>query len=169
MKLISLWQPWATIMAIGVKRIETRHWSTEYRGWLAIHATLAWNAECRKAVCEDAFSDALEPHYATGHSLDGKWLKSLRAELPFGKIVAVVRAVTCVKTEMITGGLSRLALPNIEREVTFGDYEPGRFGIITGDVFRLPEPIAFKSRQGKLLNVPAAIVAQIQQQGWTAA
>ena len=37
-KLISLWEPWATLMAIGAKRIETRSWRTPYRGWLAIQA-----------------------------------------------------------------------------------------------------------------------------------
>lgn len=29
---ISLWQPWATLMAIGAKTIETRSWSTRHRG-----------------------------------------------------------------------------------------------------------------------------------------
>lgn len=38
MKAISLWQPWASAMALGSKRIETRHWATSYRGTLAIHA-----------------------------------------------------------------------------------------------------------------------------------
>lgn len=28
MKLLSLWEPWATLMAIGAKRIETRSWQT---------------------------------------------------------------------------------------------------------------------------------------------
>lgn len=27
MKAISLWQPWASAMALGLKSIETRHWS----------------------------------------------------------------------------------------------------------------------------------------------
>ncbi len=38
MKAITLWQPWATLVAIGAKRFETRSWSTHYRGPLAIHA-----------------------------------------------------------------------------------------------------------------------------------
>jgi hypothetical protein len=36
---ISLWQPWATLVAIGAKRIETRGWSPWYRGALVIHAS----------------------------------------------------------------------------------------------------------------------------------
>lgn len=35
---LSLWQPWASLIALGVKTIETRSWSTQYRGPLAIHA-----------------------------------------------------------------------------------------------------------------------------------
>ena len=38
MKAISLWQPWASAMALGMKKIETRHWPTCYRGPLLIHA-----------------------------------------------------------------------------------------------------------------------------------
>lgn len=32
MKALSLTQPWATLMAIGAKRIETRSWGAAYRG-----------------------------------------------------------------------------------------------------------------------------------------
>ena len=38
MKALTLWQPWASLVALGHKRIETRCWSTKYRGDLAIHA-----------------------------------------------------------------------------------------------------------------------------------
>ncbi len=40
MKALSLWQPWASLIALGVKTIETRSWATNYRGPLAIHAGL---------------------------------------------------------------------------------------------------------------------------------
>lgn len=35
---LSLWQPWASLVALGAKTIETRSWSTKYRGPLLIHA-----------------------------------------------------------------------------------------------------------------------------------
>jgi hypothetical protein len=37
-KVLTLHQPWASLIAVGVKTIETRSWSTQYRGPLAIHA-----------------------------------------------------------------------------------------------------------------------------------
>jgi activating signal cointegrator 1 len=49
MKAISLWQPWATAMAMGLKTIETRSWFTRYRGDLLICSTrrepAAWERE----------------------------------------------------------------------------------------------------------------------------
>lgn len=38
MKALTLHQPWASLIAAGVKTIETRSWSTRYRGPLAVHA-----------------------------------------------------------------------------------------------------------------------------------
>lgn len=38
MKALTLHQPWASLVALGAKMIETRSWSTKYRGPLAIHA-----------------------------------------------------------------------------------------------------------------------------------
>lgn len=38
MPALTLHQPWASLVALGVKTIETRAWSTLYRGPLAIHA-----------------------------------------------------------------------------------------------------------------------------------
>lgn len=38
MKALSLWEPWATLFALGIKGPETRSWSTNYRGPMAIAA-----------------------------------------------------------------------------------------------------------------------------------
>lgn len=35
---ITIWQPWADFIVNGEKRYETRSWSTDYRGLIAIHA-----------------------------------------------------------------------------------------------------------------------------------
>jgi len=49
MKAISLWQPWATLISIGAKRIETRSWETLYRGSIVIHAAKRWSKDQRGA------------------------------------------------------------------------------------------------------------------------
>ena len=38
MKALTIIQPWATLLAAGKKRIETRSWKTNYRGEILIHA-----------------------------------------------------------------------------------------------------------------------------------
>lgn len=38
MRALTLWEPWASLIALGVKRIETRPWRTAYEGTLLIHA-----------------------------------------------------------------------------------------------------------------------------------
>ena len=49
MKALSLWQPWASLIADGRKNIETRHWELLYRGPLAIHAAM----RVEKEACFD--------------------------------------------------------------------------------------------------------------------
>jgi len=38
MKAITIWQPWASAIACGIKTIEVRKWRTDYRGRILIHA-----------------------------------------------------------------------------------------------------------------------------------
>lgn len=35
---LSMWQPWASLLVYGIKRLEGRSWYSEYRGRLWIHA-----------------------------------------------------------------------------------------------------------------------------------
>lgn len=42
MKALTLTQPWASLIMLGAKRIETRSWRTHYRGPLAIHASAGY-------------------------------------------------------------------------------------------------------------------------------
>lgn len=39
MKVLSLMQPWASLLVMGIKKIETRTWTTTFRGELLIHAS----------------------------------------------------------------------------------------------------------------------------------
>jgi hypothetical protein len=55
MKCISLKQPYAELLAIGKKTIETRKWSTKYRGIFLIHASKTVDDKACKHynICED--------------------------------------------------------------------------------------------------------------------
>jgi hypothetical protein len=39
-KALSIHEPWASLIAFGIKQYETRTWHRDYRGDLAIHATV---------------------------------------------------------------------------------------------------------------------------------
>ena len=68
MKALSLKQPWAAMVANGTKTVETRSWSTSYRGPLAIHASqpdgciiaTAVLTEVRPMVFEDIIAARLQ-------------------------------------------------------------------------------------------------------------
>lgn len=48
MKVLTLKQPWATVIASGIKNYEFRSWKTSYRGPLLIHAGLGIDKEAIK-------------------------------------------------------------------------------------------------------------------------
>lgn len=122
MRAISLHQPWATAMAIGLKTIETRHWNPSYRGPLAIHAAKRWDGET------------------------ADWWRGLgRGEgfpikPPLGVVVAVGRLVDVKPTEELLTTIS-------DRERSWGNYGPKRFGWIFRDVQALEIPISVIGRQ----------------------
>jgi len=130
MKALSLWQPWASAMALGLKSIETRHWSTSYRGPMAIHAAKRWTRDEREWGAEMA-----DLHGAP-----------ILANPPLGAIIAVGVLISIEATDILRGNIS-------ETEEMFGNYGPKRFGWIFKDLVALPEPIPMRGMQG-LWNWP---------------
>ena len=57
MKVLSVRQPYASLVICGVKDIENRSWSTTYRGELGIHASKTMTY---RALEEDSRLDAFE-------------------------------------------------------------------------------------------------------------
>lgn len=157
MRALSLWQPWASLMAIGAKKIETRHWSTEYRGEIAIDAAKKWNLDLRDITLTNPFYQELlkgSPNKAPYEVLD----------LPKGCIVAVGELVDCVHTDGMYNSMKhRLAHVMTSTEEDFGDYSPGRFGWVFRNVRRLATPIPYRGQQG-LWTLESAIVEQINQE-----
>lgn len=150
MKAITLWQPWASLVAIGAKRVETRGWATKYRGPLAIHAALKWTTQQQGISRKDIFYNALWPQY------NGQYVSRHMRELPLGAVIATCNLVDCI--EIHGGGKfniylgndcsNHIVLPVDSNEYHFGDYTPGRFAWILEDVKALPEPIFVKGEQG---------------------
>ena len=161
MKLISLWEPWATLMAIGAKQIETRSWSTPYRGWLAIHASKGGLPQ------RDLRAVMAGPEFMAALGIKGMPPASIaKPKFPFGCIIAVVRLLDCCPTETrgcLSGVFTDYPELDTPQERAFGDFGRGRWAWVTEDLFRLQEPIPFKAHQG-LVDLPPAALAELRKQ-----
>jgi activating signal cointegrator 1 len=110
MKALTLTEPWATLMALREKHIETRSWklpSSIIGQEVAIHAAKGfpkWAKDC----CE-------MPTFRT--SLGSRKLNP-------GCVLCVVKFIGCRFTEDV-----RKQIP--DKELAFGDYEDGRYAWFT--------------------------------------
>jgi hypothetical protein len=123
-KAISLYQPYATLIAIEAKRIETRGWSTNYRGPLAIHVCKKQSKEYRELEKTKFFKGALYPN--------GNYLYPWAS---CGCVLAIVDLMDCFK---ITG---HRCFQISEQEKAFGNYTLGRFMLMLENVKKLDKPI----------------------------
>ncbi|CAB4223408.1 hypothetical protein UFOVP1670_42 [uncultured Caudovirales phage] len=140
---ITLTEPWATLMAIGAKKNETRSKRTHFRGWLAIHAGKAFPINARALCVDYPFADVL------GHDA----VELMRGST-LGKVLAVVRVIDCVPTHEFL-----FSVNHPERH--FGDYSFGRFAHITDAVYRLKEPMPARGFQSIPWKLPVPITADM--------
>ena len=74
MKVLTIKQPWATLIMQGNKRFEFRSWQTKYRGDLLIHAGKGIDKVAMKRLS-----------------------KYIPKELPYGKILGKVKLIDCIR------------------------------------------------------------------------
>ena len=172
MKAITLTQPWASLVALGLKKIETRGWRTDHRGPLAIHAAKGFPKWASDLVRNDwEFFGAFHPERAASLKSAGVRLipsasgHQAAAELPLGAVVATCQLVACWKTELFRlnglvsqeefdslrnsgspyrGGTRIVTAEMTDRERAFGDYSPGRWAWVLEDVKPLAVPVPAK-------------------------
>ena len=123
MKAVTISQPWASLVAIGAKTIDTRPYATSYRGLLAIHAAKTYPS------VDDPYYRALL--IAAGMAVDA---------LPCGKIIAVGRLAAC---ERITP-----ATCPCYPEYAFGIFTPGWYAWKIDDIRPLKRLPPFKGHRG---------------------
>lgn len=166
MKAISLWQPWATLVAVGAKRIETRGWPTRYRGPLAIQAAKRWNGELRDLCFQEPFRTTLLRALGAISAKASVGAK-LFDELPRGAVVARANLIDCVPIR--PGRRVRAARGTVvppydgSAEHAFGDYSDGRYAWILADVVALPAPVPVRGRQQLWTLAPDEAEAVHQQ------
>jgi hypothetical protein len=131
-RCISLWQPWASLMACGAKFIETRHWPTSVRGAVCIHAskTTQGIVECLE----------IDPdHMAAMEKALGLPIHQWEKKLPLGQIIAEGSLTGCLD--------SQIALTRHPDQAPFGNFAPGRYGHVYQNL-RPIGPFHYRGAQG---------------------
>lgn len=122
MRVISIKEPFASLIAHNIKKIETRSWKTNYRGEIYIHASLTKSDLNNR----DELLKLVE-----------------KLELKPGYILCKATLIDCVY--MDDDFIDKIKNNHIE--YICGYYEIGRYAWILDDV-ELIEPIAAKGRLG---------------------
>lgn len=87
-KAITVTQPFASLIAAGVKRYETRSWSTRYRGPLLIHSAKGvWGPDAAR--------------YAVSLRRAGLLPRTLLSDLPRGAIIAIAELVDVLPSDVV--------------------------------------------------------------------
>ena len=162
MRCLTLTQPWASLVAIGAKRIETRSWGTNYRGPLAIHAAKGFAALPGGNLTDFCLNEPF------GSALFAGGIRKLvpGEDLPLGKVIAVGTLVTCIPLDDGPTVRDALILSDAPHEREFGDYAVGRFAWILADVRPLPAPIPARGSLGLWeWAAPADVLALLPKGG----
>ncbi len=164
MRALTLYQPWATLVAIEAKWIETRSWATSYRGPLAIHAgktTAALHAPIWEACAERVargersvyppgfvngaviatctLADCV-PIIATSSPLEPRsFIQAVEDHLWLGELC---------DAELAQGSLPAYAMRQVHDQRPYGDFTPGRFAWLLSDIELLLEPVPARGAQG---------------------
>ena len=121
MKVISIREPFATLIKDGIKTVETRSWKTNYRGKIYIHSCIAKN-KIRDSV---------------------KHL--IKSDLKYGYILFSADLVDCVY--MDNEYIEKVKKENYDNYLC-GIYEVGRYGWVLENIEILSQPIKAKGQLG---------------------
>ena len=128
-KAITVWQPWATLIAEGVKEYETRSWEPSAEGVfvsnvIGIHAA-------KRPVVQEELDEIVRRAHLTSRPIE---------ELPLGAMVAVVRLEAVWNTEDQHRFVTL-------KEVTCGDWSDDRFAWRLEVIRRLHRPVPIEGKQ----------------------
>ena len=119
MKVLTIKQPWATLIMEGYKRFEFRSWQTKYRGDLLIHA---------------------------GKGIDKEALKRLEKyipeNIPTGKILGKVTLTDCIKCDEKFKEMCLKENKDVYAKSTFAE----RYAWQLADVEVFAEPVDAKGK-----------------------
>lgn len=144
MKALSLWQPWASLIAQEFKWVETRSWYTSFRGEILICSAKKKDKRLKEfhySTIRPILRD-LNPVMSQANWIDSSYRFFEYDDLPLGKALCVVNLKDCRK---ITPELIR---KYSKREIAFGDWTEGRYAWIFDDIIPLNYKFPVTGKQG---------------------
>lgn len=159
MNCITLTEPWATLVAIGAKHIETRSWPAPASAIgqpLAIHAAKGLTGDDLDWVISEnrAFAALLRARVQIWDRRLGAPLVRNAFPATRGRVIATCRLAACIRMESSVWLYRSLRLPDggwrslSADELAFGHYAPGRWAWVLTDVVALPEPVPARGALG---------------------
>lgn len=161
MKAISLYQPYASAVALGLKKNETRGRPWDFVGTIAICSTKTVPDKFRRYAADDeliakAFIATLRPNLKH----DERWPEigqELLDSLPVGRVVAVAFKDGCRQSKVIVQEKPSAL------EIALGDYSDGRFYYPLRNVIPLMVPVPVKGGQF-VFELPQDVGYDVQKQ-----
>jgi hypothetical protein len=96
MKVLSIKQPWCSLIGLGIKPIENRTWKTNHRGTLLLHASASFDNVTRDLNWCAPFT---VPQFNIVDEYIGstKTVQDFKRELPTSAIIGEVQLIDCVQ------------------------------------------------------------------------
>ncbi|MDD5013570.1 MAG: ASCH domain-containing protein [Atribacterota bacterium] len=166
-RVLSMYQPFATLLVHGIKKIETRsaptNWTAD-KGIYLIHAAKKWDRNITSLIWQEPFYSALE---SLGYIWDNEG--EPQCDLPIGCIIGSIEVVEyCLihefenKPTIISSFSKSYNVLNLqpgtigfeipEPELSYGDYTYGRYAWICQNPRVLKEPMPYNGGQGYYQN-----------------
>ena len=139
MKAITICQPYASAIMVGIKRVENREWATPYRGPLLIHC-----GKSKKWM--DSYDGRQEEEMRkAGFRFDEDGGLIITKPQFFGAILGTVEMLGCVTLD--------------KYQAAFGDdpWAFGKFCWILGNPVWLEKPIPYRGQLG-IFEVPDSVI-----------
>ena len=149
MKVLTLHQPWATLLVLGIKTVETRSWQTHYRGKVLIHSSkkpidyvgMKRNNPAMLAMINDLL---------------------LSQRFPLGCIVGSVNIRYVIDSQKWLAESEAMGFDEaVKRESILGDLSPNRFAWSVDEPVIFVKPIPCKGALN-LWNLPEELELNLQ-------
>lgn len=132
-KVLTIKQPWAGLIILGIKKFETRSWKTTHRGILGIHSSNSKVDESGLKILDDLCKTMPETFYHGS--------TAMKICTTFGSIIGIAHLKDIYSTNHKHHSLSKL-------ELDLGDYSENRFYWKLSSPQRFIDPIQTRGQLG---------------------